>query len=1152
MKNKSTLSNPFPGLRSFRSDEDYLFFGRDEQTLELMARLERNRFIAVVGTSGRGKSSLVRCGLLSRLQGGGMVGAGAHWEIAVMHPGGHPLHHLAEALFESGLHDRAREDALPHLLATLGRSQFGLIEAVRQAALPVGTNFLLVVDQFEEIFRYDEAGEAESEVANDFIAMLREASAQTEVPIYIVTTMRSDFIGDCSRFEGLAEAVNRGEYLIPGLNRDQFKAAIEGPIRVAGGQIAPRLLQRLLNDLGEEQDQLPCLQHALMRTWRVWQGRADAPALDLEDYAQVGKMSQALSLHADEVYSGLATDRQRELCAAMFKALTVEGSEKRGIRRPRRLQTLCGTLGVEAAELTPIIDAFRHPEVSFLMPPSDVPLKDTTVIDLSHESLMRVWTRLRDWVDDEAKSVGIFRRLSESAALWREGKSGFYRDPELSIARAWVESSRPNATWAEQYDGNFEGAMAFLQASSDAAQEENRAHEAARQRELEQARALAEAERQRAKQQAQFAARLKWFVRGLGLVAMMALAAMLFAFAARREAQENATRAQTAERKAQAAGTTVDAARGQAEKLVSFLLDDFYEELEPTGRVDTVAKLAREAVAYFDGLPTELRSSLTRRNRAIALLRLGQAVHRSGRFDDGLAITRTALAELELLHAGGDRSEATVIGLAAALRAQIPADRSEVDASALANLERCIGLLRPLATASGSSVAVRVAFAEALHEFGRLSGLTVQTLNYHAEARDILAGAGALDGTNLKAASTYAYVTLGMAIRSRTVRRQEDSEKFYAEAVALADKVLAAQPGDLQALRVSGMANSYFTSTTITGDRNESWRRAVAAADAFELLVRFNPSDARAWTDLIEAQRSLGSRLSTEGKIDEALRYYRTAFETAKRQKSSAETLVSLPDAAFSIAQYEAWRGNRGAALEMLDEAIRLSRAHDAGRGVTGLRAEISKLNHANYRRRVLFHLADYEALCDEAKKTILQIDALEARPRVPDAQKRVLREERFHANADLGRGSVLRGRWAEAETALRAGLGLFPEIRDNSRLGGNLRTSQAWLVIALGKQGRSTDALDVLAQSDLTDLRKRFTEGDHTQSIVWRLARVVIGEAVAQSDDAAGRERRRDSLTEAKAALDGLSGEARDLNESRVYLRMIDEELAKLPAKAE
>ena len=263
MNDKLNLPNPFPGLRSFRSDEDHLFFGREEQTLALMARLERTRFTAVVGSSGRGKSSLVRCGLLSRLQGGGMAGAGAHWEIAVMNPGGDPLRHLAEALLEAGLYDRAEESAVPQLLATLGRSQFGLVQAVRQAALPAGTNFLLVVDQFEEIFRYDEAGAAESELANDFIAMLREACAQTEVPIYVVATMRSDFIGDCSRFEGLAEAVNRGEYLIPRLSREQFKSAIEGPIRVAGGRIAPRLLQRLLNDVGEEQDQLPCLQHAL-------------------------------------------------------------------------------------------------------------------------------------------------------------------------------------------------------------------------------------------------------------------------------------------------------------------------------------------------------------------------------------------------------------------------------------------------------------------------------------------------------------------------------------------------------------------------------------------------------------------------------------------------------------------------------------------------------------------------------------------------------------------------------------------------------------------------------------------------------------------------------------------------------------------------
>ena len=123
--------NPFPGLRPFTQEEDYLFFGREEQTIELLKRLGGNRFVAVVGTSGSGKSSLVRCGLLSQLLGGKMLGAGAAWEIAVTHPGGNPLAILTDALLEAGLYNREQTQARENLLATLSRSHFGLVEAVR-------------------------------------------------------------------------------------------------------------------------------------------------------------------------------------------------------------------------------------------------------------------------------------------------------------------------------------------------------------------------------------------------------------------------------------------------------------------------------------------------------------------------------------------------------------------------------------------------------------------------------------------------------------------------------------------------------------------------------------------------------------------------------------------------------------------------------------------------------------------------------------------------------------------------------------------------------------------------------------------------------------------------------------------------------------
>src|SRR5262249_14776954 len=357
-----------------------------------------------------------------------------------------------------------------------------------------------------------------------------------QVPIYVVLTMRSDFIGECGQFEGLAEAVNRGEFLIPRLTREQYKRVIEGPIRVGGGKITPRLLQRLLNDLGQQADQLPCLQHALMRTWNVWSEKGDQEALDLDDYQRVGKMTHALSLHADEIYDALATDRERQLCRGLFQALTVQESEGRGIRRPQRLGRLCQILDVSADELLPIIDAYRRHGVTFLMPGPEVELTERTIIDISHESLMRVWTRLRNWVEEEAQAAGIYLRLSESAALYGQGKAGLYRDPELGIALAWQESQRPNAAWAERYKPGFESAMAFLTASKEASVAEEQAREAARQRELEQARQLAEAQRLRLEHQQRSARKLRKMIAGLAVVALIAGVACLVALIANQRA----------------------------------------------------------------------------------------------------------------------------------------------------------------------------------------------------------------------------------------------------------------------------------------------------------------------------------------------------------------------------------------------------------------------------------------------------------------------------------------------------------------------------------------------------------------------------------------------------------------------------------------
>jgi hypothetical protein len=150
------------------------------------------------------------------------------------------------------------------------------------------------------------------------------------------------------------------------------------------------------------------------------------------------------------------------------QALTVEETNSRGIRRPQRLDRLCQILDVGADELRPIIDAYRQSGVTFLMPSPEVELTEQTIIDISHESLMRVWTRLRQWVAEETQAADIYRRLSESAELSEQGKAGLYRDPELSIALEWREAKRPNAAWAERYRSGFAAAMEYLEASRQA------------------------------------------------------------------------------------------------------------------------------------------------------------------------------------------------------------------------------------------------------------------------------------------------------------------------------------------------------------------------------------------------------------------------------------------------------------------------------------------------------------------------------------------------------------------------------------------------------------------------------------------------------------------------------------------------------------
>ncbi|MDA7523498.1 WD40 repeat domain-containing protein, partial [bacterium] len=190
-------------------------------------------------------------------------------------------------------------------------------------------------------------------------------------------------------------------------------------------------------------------------------------------------------------------------------------------------------------EVKSVVDPYRQQGVTFLMPPSNRELEADTVIDISHESLMRVWQRLRNWVEEEAQSARIYRRLVDTSSLWRKEEAGLYHDPDLQIAQSWRDEYEPNEAWADLYGGGFEVATEFLGASEEEGRKAEREKELARQKELEQAQELAEARERSARTMKRFAA-------VVGVVAIIALGAMVFAVQAQKKAvvaQESAIEA---------------------------------------------------------------------------------------------------------------------------------------------------------------------------------------------------------------------------------------------------------------------------------------------------------------------------------------------------------------------------------------------------------------------------------------------------------------------------------------------------------------------------------------------------------------------------------------------------------------------------------
>jgi hypothetical protein len=826
------LFNPFPGLRPFEADEDHLFFGREREIDDLLRLLRSTRFLAVVGTSGSGKSSLVRSGLIPALQSGLMAGASSTWRMAVLRPGEDPIGKLAAALSpknvlgfdpggQPGEDDAELAETSAVLLeATLRRSAHGLANAVHQAHIPNDENVLVLVDQFEELFRFRRSHHAHShDEAVLFVRLLIEAARQHDRPVYIVLTMRSDFIGDCMDFPGLSDMVNAGMYLVGRMSRDALRSAIAGPVAVGGGTVAPRLVHRVLNDLGDDQDQLPRVQHALMRTWDHWErNRTDDVPVDVEDYEAVGTFRNALSVHAEEAYQEAVSLGGARTTERMFKALTDTFSDARGVRRPTSVHELAGITEVPEADVARVIEVFRRPGRTFLMPPPAVALGSSSIIDLSHESLMRCWSRLIDWAREERASAEFYVRLSRAASWFEEGSAGLWRNPELELAQRWKTDNQPTAAWAARYDEAFDRAMAFLD------------------------RSLEQRERERADRERERRLKLRRVQVAAGVLATFLVVAISLAYIALRESQR-------ASKNLALAREAVDESLSSAERDPARVgadvpqVEEFRREL-----------LMKAETFYRAFMSQEPSSEASRRDLALAHFRLGHINRLLEKRDEAAREYQEAITRFDGLASDFPANPEYRAGLANAHNWM--GETLRPVAARFADAERAYNsalVLQQTLVEQGADAAERKQeLARTYYNRGILRytrGLEPgQERLVEAAGEDFRAAIRLLEplaATSNRAAQELAraYNNLGGLIDQTSRDKASEVRALWEGAIAIDERLSNADPAHREyKLELAYYCNNLANLLHMQGDFDEANRRSLQAVDLIESLATVAPS----------------------------------------------------------------------------------------------------------------------------------------------------------------------------------------------------------------------------------------------------------------------------------------------------------------------
>ncbi len=504
------VESPYVGLRTFQAANEKFFFGREAATEWLISRLRpgprpesASRFLAVVGASGSGKSSLVRAGLLPALARGALPGS-AEWPLVVLRPGDDPIESLAVALMANDAIGAAT-GSLTALVDELASDERRLHRQVRLVlhGRDEDARVVVVVDQFEEVFTLC----TDERRRSAFIDGLLYASGLPGGQTIVILTMRADFYGKCAAYARLTAALSDDTELVSPMSDDEMRSAIERPAQLVGAEMESGLTELLLEHIRGRTGALPLLQHALLALWQRRSGRL----MTLDAYRAMGELDGALEQHAEAVFAALSQAEQ-DTCQRLLLRLIQPGAGTEDTRRRARRDELGDDDAVDDV-------LARLADVRLLTTEGTLEQPGAAHIEISHEALIRGWSRLRAWIEDSREALMIQHRLTEASREWEARRQSADAEDYLYRGARLAELEE----WAEQHGkGMNESERAFVDASVELRNREARQQQEMRERELTLAREKADTE-VRATAQLRVRARL------LAVVSALALAGAVIA-----------------------------------------------------------------------------------------------------------------------------------------------------------------------------------------------------------------------------------------------------------------------------------------------------------------------------------------------------------------------------------------------------------------------------------------------------------------------------------------------------------------------------------------------------------------------------------------------------------------------------------------------